>query len=435
MDAKWIDQFIDFGPDALLSHPSLCHVRPKLQRIDAVSESPTTVKRELREFVVAHAPKHPGIYGMIDALGRLVYVGKSKLLRNRLLSYFLPGNSDEKAGRIIENARAIVWEQHQSELASLLREQSLIRRWQPRFNVVGMPQRQQSAFICFGRGPAEQLYVTRQWDPDATLCNGPFYGAGNLHRAVEVLNRLLLLRDCSPKTPMHLTDQLSLFEIESRAGCLRAELGTCLAPCRVGISKSTYFHQESLAKRFLQGDPLDTIVRLEEEMKRAASGMHFERAARLQADLKIIKWLSSRLQMLSTARTSLPAVHFEPSFVPTTCPSSTSPSSASTAMPSADNKLRGFLYLIRNGGIETAISTPKSEKEWRTLRREIIVWLQSDQKLETKYCRSEDSLGTTTAWFQKHPKIRKRLITLESIDQIPENWNEWMSHWLRPVAA
>jgi excinuclease ABC subunit C len=430
MDAKWIDQFNDFGPDPLLSHPSLSHLYPTLQRVDAISESPAIVKRELREFVVAHAPKHPGVYGMIDALGRLVYVGKSKLLRSRLLSYFLPGNSDEKAGRIIENARAIVWEHQPSELASLLREQSLIRRWQPRLNVVGMPQRQQSAFLCFGRGPAEQLYVTRQWDPDATLCNGPFYGAGHLHRAVEVLNRLFLLRDCSPKTPMHLTDQLSLFEIESRAGCLRAELGTCLAPCRIGISKSSYFYQEELAKRFLQGDPLDTISRLDDEMKRAASGMHFERAARLQADLKIIQWLSSRLQRLSAARKSLPAVHFEPAFE-----SAAPTSSVPTANTPVQKKLRGLLYLIRNGGIEYAISIPKSDKEWRSLRCEIIAWLQSDHQLETKYCRSEDSLGLATAWFQKHPKIRKRLITLESIDQVPQAWDAWRSQWLLPANA
>ena len=430
MDAKWVDQFIDFGPDPLLSHPSLRQLHPTLRRIDAISESPASAKRELRESIATHAPKHPGVYGMIDALGRLVYVGKSKLLRSRLLSYFLPGNSDEKAGRIIENARAIVWEHQPSELASLLREQSLIRRWQPRFNVVGMPQRQQSAFLCFGRGPAEQLYVTRQWDPEATLCNGPFYGAGNLHRAVEVLNRLFLLRDCSPKTPMHLTDQLSLFEIDSRAGCLRAELGTCLAPCRIGISKSAYVHQESLAKRFLQGDPLDTTARLEEEMKRASSGMHFERAARLQADLKIIKWLSSRLQMLSSARKSPPAVHFEPTFE-----SIGRTSSTPMANPPCANSIRGMLYLIRNGGIEFAISAPKSDKEWRSLRCEIIAWLQSDTRLETKYCRSEDSLGLATAWFQKHPKNRKRLITLESIDQIPQAWDDWHSHWLLPTAV
>lgn len=430
MDAKWIDQFIDFGMDPLLSHPSLRSVQPTLQRVDAISESPALAKRELREFVVSHAPKHPGVYGMIDALGRLVYVGKSKLLRSRLLSYFLPGNSDEKAGRILENAKAIVWERQPSEFASLLREQSLIRRWQPRFNVVGMPQRQQSAFLCFGRGPAEQLYVTRQWDPEATLCNGPFFGAGNLHRAVEVLNRLFLLRDCSPKTPMHLTDQLSLFEIESRAGCLRAELGTCLAPCRIGISKAAYIQQESLAKRFLQGDPLDSISRLEDEMKRASSGMHFERAARLQADLKIIKWLSSRLHLLNTARKSPPAVHFEPTFESV---GRTSPESLANS-PTTDH-LHGLLYLIRNGGIEYAISTPKSDKEWKSLRSEIIAWLQSDIKLETKFCRSEDSLGLVTAWFQKNPKIRKRLISLESIDQIPQSWDEWHSHWLLPVAA
>jgi hypothetical protein len=175
---------------------------------------------------------------------------------------------------------------------------------------------------------------------------------------------------------------------------------------------------------------LDTISRLEDEMKRASSGMHFERAARLQADLKIIKWLSSRLQLLSTARKSLPAIHFEPTFES----AAPTPSVSSVNTP-AQNKLHGLLYLIRNGGIEYAISIPKSDKEWRSLRCEIIAWLQCDHQLETKYCRSEDSLGLATAWFQKHPTLRKRLISLESTDQIPHCWDQWQSHWLLPVAA
>ncbi|MFN9907209.1 MAG: nucleotide excision repair endonuclease, partial [bacterium] len=112
----------------------------------------------------------------------MIYVGKSKALRARLLSYFLPGVRDEKAGHILKHARGIVWETQPSEFAALVREQSLIRTWQPTLNVVGMPNRSQPAYLNLGRGPAESFYVSRQWDTRASICRGPFYGSSKLFR-------------------------------------------------------------------------------------------------------------------------------------------------------------------------------------------------------------------------------------------------------------
>ena len=124
MDANWQDTFVDFGDDPLMPYGL-----GDLARISAARTE------ELKMLVSQYAPKMPGVYGMLDATGKLIYVGKSKLLRNRLLSYFMPNNSDEKAGRIVQNAETIVWEKQPSDFAALLREQMLIRRFQPRMNV------------------------------------------------------------------------------------------------------------------------------------------------------------------------------------------------------------------------------------------------------------------------------------------------------------
>ena len=168
MDANWHETFLDFGEDPLMPFP-----RTALSRIEA------KCTEELRGMVSRNAPKLPGVYGMLDATGRLIYVGKSKSLRNRLLSYFMPNNTDEKAGRIIQAAEAIVWEKQPSDFGALVREQMLIRRWQPRLNVVGMPKRQQQAFMCIGNPPAERFYLSKQFDPDAASCHGPFNGMGD----------------------------------------------------------------------------------------------------------------------------------------------------------------------------------------------------------------------------------------------------------------
>jgi excinuclease ABC subunit C len=360
---------------------------------------------------------------MVDALGRLVYVGKSKLLRNRLLSYFIPGNSDEKAGRIVDLARSIVWEVQPSEFAALLREQSLIRRWQPTLNVVGMPHRRQPAFLCLGRGPAEQFYIARQFDPSASACHGPFFGTGQLQRAIEILNRHFLLRDCSQKTTTHLTDQLSLFVIESRAGCLRAELGTCVAPCQVGSSRAQYVAQEKLAKQFLSGEPLDVVAQLESEMHRASSGRHFERAARLLEDIKTMKWLVNKLGQHRTARESSPRIYWEPA-------ETTVPASALNRYPA-----HGILYLLRQGGVEHAVACPSNDRQWKGLRRSIAEWYTSDQKFDSQYLRSVDSLGLVSAWFQKNPRFKKRLFPIVSLDAIPSTWGALQKDWLAQPAA
>ncbi len=423
MDAQWMQRFVDFGVDPLLSHHSLLNRMTSLVRWDADCDSPDKIRTQMRRHVATSAPKAPGVYGMIDALGRLVYVGKSKALRNRLLSYFLPGCSDEKAGRIVEMARSLVWEVQPNEFAALLREQALIRRWQPTLNVVGMPHRQQAGFLCLGRGPAEQLYLARQYDPTASACQGPFFGTGQMHRAIEVLNRHFRLRDCSQKTPTHLTNQLTLFQVESRAGCLRGELGTCIAPCQVGSLRSSYAAQEVLARQFLNGDALDTVSQLEQDMHKAAAGHHFERAARIREDLRIMKWLVKKLSQHRKARESAPQIYWEPD------------DHALSSERSSSRPGMGVLYLIRCGGIESSVACPSSDKEWKRTRRDISQWLDSEEQLRTSFLRSSDSLGLVTAWFQRNPGHKKRLFPIKSLDQIPNSLASMRRTWLTEIAA
>ena len=115
----------------------------------------------LRDKVRRHGPRRPGVYGMVDGRGELIYVGKAKCLRTRLLSYFRAASRGDKAGRIIDHTRALVWEYAPSEFAALLRELELIRRWKPGYNVQGLPGRRRSCYVCLGRKPAPYLFVAR----------------------------------------------------------------------------------------------------------------------------------------------------------------------------------------------------------------------------------------------------------------------------------
>src|SRR4051812_10842544 len=136
--------FSDFGPRLLLP---LGDAPP---RLTVTGRHPSRLRRKVRN----RAPRRPGVYGMLDHRGELIYVGKAKCLRTRLLSYFRTKSRDRKAARIIGQTRALCWEESPSEFAALLRELELIQRWRPRHNVLGQPAHKRRCYVCVGRQPA-----------------------------------------------------------------------------------------------------------------------------------------------------------------------------------------------------------------------------------------------------------------------------------------
>src|SRR5438105_3941929 len=130
-----LERFGDFGPIAL--GPTLA--RPACQQIHGKRNG------ELRTRVRLLCPATPGVYGMVDGNGELIYIGKAKSLRLRLLSYFRPRSRERKAARIIGQTKTLAWELCPNEFSALLRELELIRRWRPRCNVTGQPLRRHKA--------------------------------------------------------------------------------------------------------------------------------------------------------------------------------------------------------------------------------------------------------------------------------------------------
>jgi excinuclease ABC subunit C len=372
MDAVLQDNaFTDFGSDSLLPFR-----RRGLHSVE--SEESSQLRVQVRSF----APREPGVYGMLDGLGRLIYVGKSKSLRNRLLSYFLPNNEEDKSGRIVQSTRTIVWERQPSEFAALLREQFLIRQFQPRFNVQGIPRRQQPVYICLGRGPAEQLYTAKRRDPKASYVLGPLSGVARANRAVEILNRLLGLRDCSSKQPCSFTEQLSLFELSPRPGCIRLEIETCLGPCISACSRKAYDQHVNLARDFLAGNNAGPMERLRKQMEQAATNLHFERAAVLREDLRILEWIHRRAVDMATARQQYTFVY---------------PVTSHTGL-----KKHEVWYLIRRGMIEGALAAPTTSHKRRQVEDLLRQWYASDNSVGTRFVPRIETLALVTSWFRKH---------------------------------
>lgn len=373
MDAVFEENtFTDFGEDLLYPFQ-----RTGLKSIE--SRDPAELRKQVRQF----APRDPGVYGMLDPLGRLIYVGKSKCLRNRLLSYFLPNNEEDKAGRIVQSTNAIVWETQPSEFAALVREQFLIRQFQPRFNVQGIPRRQQPIFICLGKQPAEQFYTSKQRDPDALVSLGPLTGASRANRAVEVLNRIYKLRDCGSKQACGFTDQLQLFDIGKRPGCIRLEIASCLGPCISVCSRKSYDQQVELGRAFLAGKSDDPIHEIQTQMEHAVTNLHFEQAAVHREDLRAIQWLHRRTTDIATARNKYTFVY----------PIESHP---------CCGRGRPIWYLIRKGMIEAAIAAPVGKAEQSQVAEQLRNWVESENLVGTIYTSRPESLALVTSWFRKN---------------------------------
>ncbi len=343
-------------------------------------------KADLRAALRAECPKVPGVYGMLDATGRLIYVGKSKSLRTRLLSYFSPKVARDKPGAILRETRSLIWERQPSEFAALLRELYLIRTWRPRWNVKDQPRSRMPSFVCLGRGPARQLFVTSA-PPRTAATFGPFYSRGRLTRAVEALNHHYLLRDCSSTQPLWFTDQAELFPEPRRAGCLRFELGSCLGPCAAGCSRRRYATQARKALHFLEGRDESPIATLQKRMERAAAEHRFETAARMRDRLAEVEWLAARLASLRAARDKFNFIY-----------------------PVATSSKRETWYIIYRGGVAAAVHPPADRKHGDAARRLITEWHSQGRLDDAVLVEQHPTVSLLSHWFRTRPEELERVI-------------------------
>lgn len=285
-------QFEGFGP-SILARQS----RGRLQRNVVPCD-----RMEARSLLHDQCPLTPGVYGWLDSHDQICYVGKSKSLRKRLLSYFAKTPADKKAERIRQHSERLVWEPISNELLALIREQELIYRWRPDFNTQGQPTRRQPAFICIGGGPAPNVFFTRRLTPKAAHAFGPVAGTSQLRAAIVSMNQVFQLRDCPDKTRFEFSEQGQLFGNPQSAKCIRFELGSCPAPCAGNCSKANYQERVDRALSFLHGRDLSILTELERRMQAAASSHRFEKAALLRDHLANLNWLHRRLDSLRKAQ-------------------------------------------------------------------------------------------------------------------------------------
>ncbi|HXQ63740.1 MAG TPA: UvrB/UvrC motif-containing protein [Steroidobacteraceae bacterium] len=337
----------------------------------------------MRAAVRAGAADRPGVYRMLSADGEVVYVGKSKRLRSRLLSYFRCAYPEDKGARILRHAESIDWEYTPSEFAALLQELRLIKRLRPRLNVALKQDGHNYAFVKITRGPAPKLAVVRSaGGDDGGLYYGPFVGARRVGDALRELNDALGLRDCAIDTAMHFSDQPDLFVLPGRTpGCIRHEIQKCLGPCIGGCSAAQYAGRVELARAFFDGDDDGPIALLTGQMHEASSRLEFERAATLRDKVQRLEDLREQFGRLRFAVETL-------SFLYT------------VAGVGGDDRV----YVIRRGCVRAEAAVPQTEDDRQRLRA-----LVSQAFEAVKYppgavpAHEVDELMLVSSWFRQHP--------------------------------
>jgi excinuclease ABC subunit C len=345
---------------------------------------PVTDLDALRELVKASTQDRPGTYRFMGSEGEVLYVGKSKQLRTRLLSYFRAEWPHDKGARILWRAATIEWEYQPSEFASLLRELRLIKQLRPRYNWMMKRDARHYCFVKLTTGRAPKLLVTRDAAGDERgTYFGPYLSAGRVNAALRELSDVLGLRDCGTDVPMHFRDQeeLPVITTPRTPGCIRHEIGKCLGPCVAAVTEQSYSTQLALARAFLDGSSDEPMRALEARMLAHAEAMEFERAAQMRDKLHALEQLRSQFERLRFAVETLTFVY-----------------------PVTGHGKETRLYLIKRGTVRADIKAPESRRE----QLEFAEWSRRIFEVRDRQTRAIptheiDELLLLSSWFQRNP--------------------------------
>lgn len=231
-----------------------------------MEETKTPALSELKA-IARNAPESAGVYLMRDGTGVIIYVGKAKVLKNRLSSYFT-GRKDPKTRLLVSRIAKIEWILTETEYEALLLENELIKRNTPKYNI-NLKDGKTYPVIRITAEEWPRVFRTRRIVDDGSLYFGPFPNVEMIDSYLDLIRRLFPLRRCrrmrSRDTP-----------------CMYYHIGRCSAPCAGKITREEYRVVVERVRKLLAGETEELIESLNKRMTEAAAALRFEEAARLR---------------------------------------------------------------------------------------------------------------------------------------------------------
>ena len=242
----------------------------------------------------ATLPLSPGVYLMRDRDGVVIYVGKSRKLKNRVTSYFVGSGHSVKTARMVSRVADFDYILCDGEMEALTLENVLIKKHSPKYNVK-LKDAKSYPYIKISRGEYPALTVTRQREDDKGRYFGPYQSSATAHEALDAVKRVFSLPTCRRKFPE---------EIGRERPCIYDQMGRCVAPCRNGVSAEEYRALVKCAGWVLEGNVADTERELTAAMTGAAEREEYEIAAKYRDRIAALHRLSDRQKVVSDASVS-----------------------------------------------------------------------------------------------------------------------------------
>lgn len=244
------------------------------------------VEEELRKL-----PKSPGVYIMHSKNDDILYVGKAVSLHNRVRQYFQTGHGHGGSAKIARMVSQIAYFEYivtGSEMEALVLECNLIKEYRPKYNTMmtddkGYPYIRVTVEEAFPR-----FLYSHSMKRDHCKYFGPYTNARAVKDILELINKLYHLRTCNRRLPQ---------DIGKDRPCLYYQIGQCKAPCDGRISQEDYGRQVQAALSFLNGNYRDILSQLQDQMKRQAEEMEFEKAAETRDLIESIRHIEDKQQM------------------------------------------------------------------------------------------------------------------------------------------
>ncbi len=230
-------------------------------------------------------PDKPGVYLMKNANGSIIYVGKAKILKNRVRSYFRSNIHDEKTTQLIKQIKDFEYIITNTEKEALILENNLIKKYKPHYNIL-LKDDKEYPFIKITVNEAfPRVFVTRKKEKDKARYFGPYTNVHSLRKVLKLLEWIFPHRTCTRKIPKD--------EIKYKRACINFQLGKCPAPCVGKISSENYSKTIKNIIRFLKGQNKEIIQALKREMQEKAQELKFEEAANIRDKLIDIEKLNN----------------------------------------------------------------------------------------------------------------------------------------------
>ena len=234
------------------------------------------------ELQLKTLPNTPGVYQFYDAKGIVIYVGKAKNLKNRVRSYFNKVHVDGKTNVLVKKIVEIKHIVVETETDALLLENNLIKKYQPRYNVL-LKDDKSYPWICIKKEPFPRVFQTRRMIKDGSEYFGPYTSIKTVYTLLDLIKGLFPLRTCRY--------DLSKEKIHSQKYkvCLEYHLGNCKGACEVKEDETSYLENIAAIREILKGNFKNSISVFKSQMKTFAENLEFEAAQSLKEKLLILE--------------------------------------------------------------------------------------------------------------------------------------------------